>query len=132
MESSFEEAGGVHTEGEIRKAFVIPDVDESDFSMQCPFLHAFHFSRLAIDVNYADVKSIACHPGVLHGVDDDADVPSHNAKLKANKTHLTRVEKFLIYQVFHGNDWYQNRHRHAQRFLDQFACQNVAIEKIFR
>lgn len=155
--SQVEEAGEVHTEEEIRKAFVIPDVDDPDFSMQCPFLHAFHFNRLVIDEytyadedrttallrlsarskwilsgtpalrDFADVKSIACHLGVHLGVDDDADIPSHNARLKVVKSHLTSVEKFLAYQVPHSNDWYQNRHRHAQRFLDQFARQNVAV-----
>ncbi|KAJ5805782.1 C-5 cytosine methyltransferase [Penicillium pulvis] len=156
-ESPVEEAREVHTEEEIRKAFVIPDVDEPDFSMQCPFLHAFHFNRLVIDEytyvdedrtaallrlsarskwilsgtpalgDFADVKSIARHLGVHLGIDDVADVPSHNARLKAKKSHLTSVEKFLMYQVPHSNDWYQNRHRHAQRFLDQFARQNVAV-----
>ncbi|KAJ6110097.1 C-5 cytosine methyltransferase [Penicillium sp. IBT 16267x] len=156
-ESQVEGAGEVPTEKQIRETFFIPDVDEPNFSMKYPFLHAFHFNRLVIDEytyadedrtaallrlsarskwilsgtpalgDFADIKSIARHLGVHLGIDDDADVPSHNARLKAKKSHLTSVEKFLMYQVPHSNDWYQNRHRHAQRFLDQFARQNVAV-----
>ncbi|KAJ5657749.1 C-5 cytosine methyltransferase [Penicillium longicatenatum] len=155
--SCVEGAGEVPTEKQIRAAFDIPLGDEPNFSVKYPFLHAFQFNRLVIDEytyanedkqaaflrfsarsrwilsgtpalrDFADVKSIARHLGVHLGIDDDADVPSHNARLKTKKSQLTRVEKFLTYQAPHSNDWYQNRNRHAQRFLDQFARQNFAV-----
>ena len=82
--------------------------------------------------DFADVKSIARHLGVHLGIDDDADVPSQNARLKAKKSHLTSVEKFLAYQVPHSNEWYQNRHRHAQRFLNNFPARTSPSSKVFQ
>ncbi|KAJ5628696.1 hypothetical protein N7490_010924 [Penicillium lividum] len=124
--------------------------------MKAPTLHAFDFNRLVIDEftssdeekqlpimelsarskwilsatpdldDFADVKSIARHLGVHLGIDDDADVSSHNKRLKAKKSQLSNVEKFLTYSVPHSNDWYQSRNLHAQRFLNQFSRQNIA------
>ncbi|KAJ5921180.1 C-5 cytosine methyltransferase [Penicillium verhagenii] len=141
---------------EIRNTFMVPDDSKGFWKMKHPLLHAFHFNRLVIDEytyvgedkhlsmqelsarskwilsgtpairDFADIKSIARYLGLHLGVDDDMDVPSNNERLKLTKRNQTSVEKFMAYQVPHSNDWYQNRYRHAQHFLDRFARQNFA------
>ncbi|KAJ5933706.1 C-5 cytosine methyltransferase [Penicillium verhagenii] len=141
---------------EIRQTFLIPDDSKGFWKMKHPLLHAFHFNRLVIDEytyvtedkhlsmqelsarskwilsgtpaigDFADIKSIARYLGLHLGVDDDMNVPSTNERLKLTKRDLTSVEKFMAYQVPRSDDWYQNRCRHAQHFLDRFARQNLA------
>ena len=124
-------------------------------------LHAFRFNRFVIDEytyigedrrvalssmaavskwllsgtpglgDFADVKSIADHLGIHLGVDDDGDAPTQNARLKTLRRNVTAVEAFMMFQPRHSQEWHEERHRHAQSFLDRFARQNSAeIEHI--
>ena len=121
-----------------------------------PLLQAFEFTRIVIDEytyageersisllsltgrskwilsgtpaldEFADVKSIARHLGLHLGVDDDGDAPTQNSRLKQSRRNLTAVEAFQLFQPLRSETWYQNRHIHAQNFLDRFARQNTA------
>ncbi|KAJ5084094.1 C-5 cytosine methyltransferase [Penicillium alfredii] len=121
-----------------------------------PILHAFKFNRLVIDeytysgeekqisflylaarskwilsgtpalAEFADVKSIARYLDAHLGIDDDGDAPTQNTRLKFIRKNHTAVEAFQLFQPPHSNAWYDNRHRHAQSFLNRFARQNMA------
>ncbi|KAJ5676207.1 hypothetical protein N7462_009104 [Penicillium macrosclerotiorum] len=76
--------------------------------------------------DFADAKTIAQHLKVHLGIDEDGDVPSGNLRLKKARSNLTAMEAFQLYQPPRSASWYQNRHTHAQSFLDRFARQNFA------
>ncbi|KAJ5171903.1 hypothetical protein N7492_004496 [Penicillium capsulatum] len=76
---------------------------------------------------FSDVKSIAQYLGLNLGEDDDGDFPTKNSRFKIIRRHMTPVEKFLMYKPRHSDQWYQDRHKLAQSFLDQFMRQNKAV-----
>lgn len=124
--------------------------------MRYPFLHLFSFNRIVIDEytytgeerlisilslharskwilsgtpamgEFADIKSIARYLDIYLGVDDDGDVPTQNSRLKSIRKSYTAAEAFQMYQPPRSDAWYRNRREVAQRFLDQFARQNIA------
>ncbi|KAJ5605517.1 C-5 cytosine methyltransferase [Penicillium lagena] len=124
--------------------------------MRYPFLHLFSFNRIVIDEytyiceerlssilslhsrskwilsgtpamrEFADIKSIARFLDIYLGVDDDGDVPTQNSRLKSIRKSYTAAEAFQTYQPRRSDAWYCNRRQIAQRFLDQFARQNIA------
>ncbi|KAJ5888651.1 C-5 cytosine methyltransferase, partial [Penicillium taxi] len=141
------------TSTEYRKKF---NVGPEASSMIFPLLHSFHFNRIVVDeytyagevrqlplvelsgrskwilsgtpspCEFADIKSIARQLGVHLGIDDDSNVATNNSRLKAIRKQMTAVESFLLYKRACSDPWYEARHEHAQKFLDQFARQNKA------
>ncbi|OQD90948.1 hypothetical protein PENANT_c001G04633 [Penicillium antarcticum] len=77
---------------------------------------------------FADIKSIARYLGLELGIDDDGDSDriSQNKRLRMIRKNHTAAEAFQRYRAPRSNAWYRNREQHAQRFLDQFARQNIA------
>ena len=77
---------------------------------------------------FADIKSIARYLGLDLGIDDDGDSDriSQNKRLRMIRKNQTAAENFQMYQAPRSNAWYGNREEHAQRFLHQFARQNIA------
>lgn len=122
--------------------------------VSCPPLHAFSYNRLVIDEfmhaeelrqtslltisarskwilsgtpavqEFADIKTMAGYLGVHLGIDDDADAPTSNWRLKLIRRCLTAVESFRLYQPPRSSAWYKERHNQAQRFVDRFVRQN--------
>ncbi|KAK6359728.1 hypothetical protein TWF696_000868 [Orbilia brochopaga] len=120
----------------------------------CPPLELFHFNRLVLDEftycvgmplevipnllatyrwvlsgtppmgDFADIKKIAKFLGILLGIDDDtANSEVNNKKIAKERS---AVESFQAFKELRTAAWHQDRHSHAQRFLDKFMRQNVA------
>ncbi|EWC46566.1 hypothetical protein DRE_04289 [Drechslerella stenobrocha 248] len=74
--------------------------------------------------DFADIKKIARFLGILLGVDDDTANSDLNNKRIAKER--SAVESFQAFRELRTAAWHQDRHTHAQKFLDQFMRQNIA------
>lgn len=116
-------------------------------------LHCFHFNRFFIDeytyleekticsfesitadakwllsgtpalTNFGDVKTVARLLGFNLGIDDAGE---YLRKAKIAKWKTTAAEEFEMFQTPHSDAWHEDRHIHAQSFLDRFARRNQA------
>ncbi|KAJ6260535.1 DNA repair protein RAD5 [Drechslerella dactyloides] len=120
----------------------------------CPPLELFHFNRLVLDEftycvgmplevipnllatyrwvlsgtppmgDFADIKKVAKFLGILLGIDDDtANSEVNNKKIAKERS---AVESFQAFKELRTAAWHQDRHSHAQGFLNQFMRQNIA------
>ncbi|KAI9808767.1 MAG: hypothetical protein M1825_003920 [Sarcosagium campestre] len=124
--------------------------------MRCPLFQMFRFNRVVVDEytyldgknhtcithisaaarwvlsgtpplgDFADVKTIAVFLGIRLGVDDDAAGVIKGQNIKNMQRDRTAVESFQAFKQVRSPAWHQNRHRLAQRFLDDFVRQNIA------
>ncbi|EPS37854.1 hypothetical protein H072_8336 [Dactylellina haptotyla CBS 200.50] len=120
----------------------------------CPPLELFFFNRLTLDEftyctgmplevipnllssyrwvlsgtpplgDFADVKKIARFLSIQLGIDDDtANSALNNRAISKDRS---AVESFQAFKEVRTIAWHQDRHAHAQGFLDGFMRQNVA------
>ena len=80
--------------------------------------------------DFADVKTVAKHLDGHLGIDNDGDIPTENKRIKSLRSDFTSAEQFQKYQPPYSDEWYQNRHKLAQRFLDRFSRRNLANYKV--
>ncbi|KAK6345242.1 hypothetical protein TWF718_007168 [Orbilia javanica] len=74
--------------------------------------------------DFDDVKRIAVFLGIRLGIDDDiANSDINNRRIARDRS---AVEAFHALQEARSPEWHQDRHTHAQGFLDLFMRQNVA------
>ena len=77
--------------------------------------------------DFADVKTMAGFLGINLGVDDDTVGAMKGENIRAIRKDRTAAEHFHSYgHQLQSPKWHAQRHKHAQRFLDQFARQNTA------
>ncbi|KAK6528033.1 hypothetical protein TWF281_009290 [Arthrobotrys megalospora] len=123
-------------------------------NLRTPLFELFHFNRLVLDEftycsgiplemvpnllatfrwvlsgtpalgDFDDVKKIAMFLGVGLGIDDDIANSDINNKRIARER--SAVEAFNAFRETHTPGWHEDRHTHAQRFIDQFMRQNIA------
>ncbi|KAK6505099.1 hypothetical protein TWF481_007021 [Arthrobotrys musiformis] len=74
--------------------------------------------------DFDDVKKIAVFLGIRLGIDDDIVNSDINNKRIARGR--SAVEAFHAFHEAHTPNWHEDRHSHAQYFLDAFMRQNVA------
>ncbi|KAI9812586.1 MAG: hypothetical protein M1827_004575 [Pycnora praestabilis] len=124
--------------------------------VKSPLFQMFHFDRLVIDEytyiggidytcvtslranarwvlsgtppleDFADIKTISTFIGVHLGIDDDAVGILKPNNIKTLQKDRTSVEEFQSFRQIRSPAWHEHRDEVAQRFLDQFARQNVA------
>ena len=81
--------------------------------------------------DFADVKRMANFIGVNLGIDNATPGVIKKANISRLRSEQTKTEEFLSFKDYKSADWHQERHAHAQAFLDHFVRQNDAlVEKI--
>ena len=81
--------------------------------------------------NFGEVKELAGLIGLDLGIDDDTSASMSAALIRRFRAERTSAETFRAFNETHSPDWYEQRHAHAQYFLDFFVRQNRAeIEDI--
>ena len=73
---------------------------------------------------FGDVKHLARFLGVNLGIDDDSNLSMSAKDLRRYRNDRTSVEMFQSLVHSSTPTWHEERQRHAQRFLDEFARQN--------
>ncbi|MCJ1389784.1 hypothetical protein MMC18_002641 [Xylographa bjoerkii] len=113
-------------------------VDEYTYASpkECDFLRSLHASSRwilsgtpAID-NFADVKALATLIGVTLGADNDAGDAFKSQNVKSSGKDRTAAETFRSLCQNQSQGWYEDRHTHAQEFLDVFARQNEPVVEL--
>ncbi|PRP86950.1 DNA repair protein rad8, partial [Planoprotostelium fungivorum] len=74
--------------------------------------------------DFASVQTIAVFLGIHLGIDDDSIGKS--TIVKSRRKDQTAAEKFHSFREVRSISWHAHRHEIAQKFLSQFARQNVA------
>lgn len=81
--------------------------------------------------DFLDVKCMSKFLGVNLGIDDFTTGVMNAQNIKMLTKNLTSGEEFRTFKQKQSFAWHDNRHKLAQRFLDQFVRQNIAdIEAI--
>lgn len=81
--------------------------------------------------DFLDVKTMSKFLGINLGIDDFTSGVMNATNIKMMTKNLTSGEEFRTFKQKQSFAWHQNRHAHAQRFLDKFVRQNIAdIEAI--
>ncbi|KAK6360599.1 hypothetical protein TWF730_006737 [Orbilia blumenaviensis] len=123
-------------------------------NLRTPLFELFHFNRLVVDEftyctgipleivpglnatfrwvlsgtpalgDFDDVKKIAMFLGIRLGIDDD--IVNSDVNNKRIAKDRSAVETFQAFKETHSPAWHEDRHTHAQGFLDLFMRQNVA------
>ena len=73
---------------------------------------------------FGDVKRLARFLGVNLGIDDDSNLSMSAKDRRHYRNDRTSVEMFQSLVHASTPTWHEERQRHAQRFLDNFARQN--------
>ena len=73
---------------------------------------------------FSDVKKLARFLGVNLGIDDDSHLSMNAKDLRRFREDRTAAEMFQSLVHSSTPTWHEERHQHAQRFLDHFARQN--------
>ena len=76
---------------------------------------------------FDDVKRLARFLGVNLGIDDDSSLAMGAKALKRYRQERTSAEMFQSFVHLSSPTWHEERHRHAQRFLHDFARQNDTV-----
>ncbi|OCL14046.1 hypothetical protein AOQ84DRAFT_331743 [Glonium stellatum] len=81
--------------------------------------------------DFADVKRLATFFSINLGPDTETPGVITPKNLKRTRAEQTKTEEFLSFHESKSQHWHEQRHEHAQKFLDQFVRQNRAeIEAI--
>ena len=73
---------------------------------------------------FSDVKRLARFLGVNLGIDDDSNLSMSARALRRYRDDRTAAEMFQSLVHSSTPTWHEERHQHAQRFLNHFARQN--------
>lgn len=76
--------------------------------------------------NFADIKMLANLLGVYLGINESMHNKKKGRGSSAAGDERTQLEKFNAMMDVKSVHWHQNRHKHAQKFVDQFLRQNIA------
>ena len=82
-------------------------------------------SATPLIAKFSDLRRMARLIGADIGVDDESMgslLPDVNS---SGKKDQSEAEQFRTYKHAHSIEWHEIRHKHAQKFLDQFCRQNV-------
>lgn len=109
--------------------FQLLEEEEQMILQKIPARSRWIVSGSAVVQEFADVRTIAKHINAHLGIDNDGDIPTQNKRLTKMRETFTPAEQFLKYQPPCSDEWYQNRHKLAQSFLDRFARKNAAEYK---